>query len=58
MAFLGRTERETLSLPLPLAVHDYAAYWELKQKVKIVNEQEESVMEAARAVAEEMAVRN
>ncbi len=58
MAFLHRTERDTLALPLPIAHHDYAAYWEIKRELKILSEQEESVMEQARVFAEEMAVRN
>lgn len=51
MAFLHRTEEETLNLPFSLAIHDYAAFWELKDKVKIVSEQEESVMEVVRGLA-------
>ena len=58
MANLNRTESEALALPLPLAVHDYAAYWDLQGTVKIVNAQEEAAMEAARAMAEAAPGRN
>ncbi len=53
MAFLHRTEAEALELPLPLAVHDYAAYWDIEGKVKIVNDAERAAMELARQISQE-----
>ncbi len=53
MAHLHRTEAEVLALPLPLAVHDYAAYWDIEGKIKIVNAAEEQAMDLVRVIAEE-----
>lgn len=48
MMHLGLSELESLCRPLSLAVWDYTAVWELKDKLQMINETEKQAMEFAK----------
>lgn len=52
VAKLHKTEAQALDTPLTLALHDYAAFWEMQQQFRIMGDADESILQLAKEVAE------
>jgi hypothetical protein len=52
MMHLGKTELEALSCPVSLALWDYTACWELKDRMQIVGQQDREAMALAKSLSE------
>lgn len=53
IARLHKTANEALETPLSLALHDYAAFWELEDRLSLSGEHEEAAMALAKEMANE-----
>src|SRR5439155_9870779 len=52
LMMMGKTELEALSCPLSKAMWDYTAYWELRDRMQIVGEQDREAMKFAKSLSE------